>query len=344
MPSIINPLNNDEYKKERDKDKKEPGFETVKWASASVNENEEVELSASVKDIEDDNMVTLQVFPEGKGPEDGAAIASFPCKVVNGSVSAKWKYKGNDKEVPPDDDPKFVFSAHSAWCNFKKSSNTLTVKLIRPEVTRAEWKDSEGSSISTALVGQTIKLYAEVKNVEDGQGVTFEVYDENLKQVFSEGSKVEGGKAEAEWVYHWDGIKLDHKPKFTFKVTGARCKENESGEMEVSGKIDLQFVDKENYAVNDVEYKILCNDEEFDSGDLENGVYEKEDLVPGKYEVLFIPKEVKEKNTEKIEVEEKEDNITEILDYRYFGLKTIDVSISKTTKIIIRNVTIGLKN
>ncbi|MCR5435648.1 MAG: phage baseplate assembly protein V, partial [Treponema sp.] len=69
MPSIINPLNNDEYKKERDKDKKEPGFETVKWASASVNENEEVELSASVKDIEDDNMVTLQVFPEGKGPE-----------------------------------------------------------------------------------------------------------------------------------------------------------------------------------------------------------------------------------------------------------------------------------
>ncbi|MCR5435632.1 MAG: hypothetical protein K6E97_01045, partial [Treponema sp.] len=172
----------------------------------------------------------------------------------------------------------------------------------------------------------------------------FEVYDENLKQVFSEGAKVEGGKAEVEWVYHWDGIKLDHKPKFTFKVTGARCKENESGELEISGKIDLQFVDKENYAVNDVEYKILCNDEEFDSGDLENGVYAQEDLIPGKYEVLFIPKEVKEKNTDKISVEEKEDNITEILDYRYFGLKTIDVSISKTTKIIIRNVTIGLKN
>ena len=111
MPSIINPLNNDEYKKERDKDKKEPGFETVKWASASIDEGKEVELTATVKDIEDENMVTLQVFPDGKGPEDGAAIASFPCKVVNGSVSAKWKYKGNDREVPPDDDPKFVFSA-----------------------------------------------------------------------------------------------------------------------------------------------------------------------------------------------------------------------------------------
>nr|MCR5435635.1 hypothetical protein [Treponema sp.] len=284
MPSIINPLNNDEYKKERDKDKKEPGFETVKWASASVNENEEAELSASVKDIEDDNMVTLQVFPEGKGPEDGAAIASFPCKVVNGSVSAKWKYKGNDREVPPDDDPKFVFSAHSAWCNFKKSSNTLTVKLTRPEVTKAEWKDSEGSSISTALVGQTIKLYAEVKNVEDGQGVTFEVYDENLKQVFSKGAKVEGGKAETEWVYHWDGIKLDHKPKFTFKVTGARCKENESGEMEVSGKIYLLIHRYDDKKIEDVKMYLIGMDDSKEEISLdENNSFEKEDLIPGKY-------------------------------------------------------------
>ena len=292
MPSIINPLNNDEYKKERDKDKKEPGFETVKWASASVNENEEAELSASVKDIEDDNMVTLQVFPEGKGPEDGAAIASFPCKVVNGSVSAKWKYKGNDKEVPPDDDPKFVFSAHSAWCNFKKSSNTLTVKLIRPEVTKAEWKDSEGSSISTALVGQTIKLYAEVKNVEDGQGVTFEVYDENLKQVFSEGAKVEGGKAEAEWVYHWDGIKLDHKPKCTFKVTGARCKENESGEMEVSGRIKGKVKTILGIKLEDFDFLLLdSSDNEKQLTVDEEGSFEEEDLIPGKYRLVSRRKE-----------------------------------------------------
>ncbi|MCR5437232.1 MAG: hypothetical protein K6E97_09250 [Treponema sp.] len=288
MPSIINPLNTEEYKKERDKDKKEPGFETVKWASASVNENEEAELSASVKDIEDDNMVTLQVFPEGKGPEDGAAIASFPCKVVNGSVSAKWKYKGNDREVPPDDDPKFVFSAHSAWCNFKKSSNTLTVKLIRPEVTKAEWKDEDGNSLSSALVGQPLKLCAEVKNVEDGQGVTFEVYDENLKQVFSEGAKVEGGKAEAEWVYHWDGIKLDHKPKFTFKVTGARCKENESGELEVSGRIEIYLKPLIKIDLNKNKFCLTGPDDYKEDLSFDNNKYcKKEDLIPNKYYVIL---------------------------------------------------------
>ena len=279
-------------------------------------------------------MVTLQVFPDGKGPEDGVAVASFPCKVKGGSVSAKWTYKGNDKEVPPDDDPKFVFSAHSAWCNFKKSSNTLTVKLVRPEVTKAEWKNADDSSISSALVGETVKLCAEVKNVEDGEGLTFEVYDEHSRQIFSKGAKVEGGKAEAEWVYHWNGIKLDAKPKFTFKVTGARCKETESGELEVSGKIDLQFVDKENYAVNDVTYKLYKNDEEFESGDLDKGKLEKEDLIPGKYEVLLAAKEVKERDTSKTEVEEKENHISDVLEYRNFGFQKFELSLTETTKII----------
>ncbi len=232
MPSIINPLNNDEYKKERDKDKKEAGFETVKWASASVNENEEVELSASVKDIEDDNMVTLQVFPEGKGPEDGAAIASFPCKVVNGSVSAKWKYKGNDKEVPPDDDPKFVFSANSAWCNFKKSSNTLTVKLTRPEVTKAEWKDEDGNVVNEVLAGDEVKLFAETKFISSG--VTFNIFDHNKRLVTSVGAEVKDNKAEAILKVKDNRMPENtEKLKYIIEAKADRCNAVESNECRI---------------------------------------------------------------------------------------------------------------
>lgn len=46
--------------------KKEPKFSSVKWAKSSCEEGEEIELSASVEDITDGNMVTLQLFPEGK--------------------------------------------------------------------------------------------------------------------------------------------------------------------------------------------------------------------------------------------------------------------------------------
>lgn len=68
MPAIINPLNAEEWKREREEaEKKEPQFSSVKWNSTSIDEGEEVELTATVMDIADGNAVTLQVFPEGKG-------------------------------------------------------------------------------------------------------------------------------------------------------------------------------------------------------------------------------------------------------------------------------------
>ena len=88
MPVIINPLKAEEFEREREgEEEKEPKFSEVKWSTTSVEEGSEVELTASVKDIADGNMVTLQVFPEGKGPEDSIPMASFPLTVQSGSVS-----------------------------------------------------------------------------------------------------------------------------------------------------------------------------------------------------------------------------------------------------------------
>ena len=67
MPAIINPQNAEEYRREREeKEKKEPAFQNVRWSKTCVEEGEEVELNAGVKDIADGNMVTLQVFHEAR--------------------------------------------------------------------------------------------------------------------------------------------------------------------------------------------------------------------------------------------------------------------------------------
>ena len=101
-------------------------------------------------------MVTLQVFNAGKGPEDGIALAVFPLTVKGGRISAKWSYSADKSKLPPEKDPEFIFSAHSAWCNYKKSSS-LTVKLKRPEITKAEWKDKDGNTVGKGLVGEVLK-------------------------------------------------------------------------------------------------------------------------------------------------------------------------------------------
>ena len=124
MPAIINPKNMEEYKKEKDKEKtKKPQFTTVKWGKSSVKEGEEIELSAQVKDIDDGNMVTLQVWKDGQDPAAGVPQAQIPTNVDGGVAKGKWAYRRSGTALPETVKPKYFFSAHSAWCPMKKSGN-----------------------------------------------------------------------------------------------------------------------------------------------------------------------------------------------------------------------------
>ena len=236
MPAIVNPLNTEEWKREREESqKKEAKFSSVKWAKTSCKEGEEIELSAGVKDIADGNMVTLQVFREGQSPEDSAAIAKFPLSVKGGSVFAKWSYRRNGNDIPPERNPRFIFSAHSAWCPWKKSENSLEVELRRPKIEKTEWQDTEGKAASKGTVGTPIKLYAEVTEFEEGQGVTFTVYNARTQaEVTGIEAEVKDGKAEAQW-NPVDTRSSDDtgKLKYYFEVTAARCKPVKTGDIQV---------------------------------------------------------------------------------------------------------------
>jgi type VI secretion system secreted protein VgrG len=291
MPVIINPKNTEKWKEDKAKENnKKPQFTTVKWGKTSAKEGEEVELSANVKDIDDGNMVTLQVFPEGKGPENGFAYAKFPLTVKGGSVSAKWCWHADSRELPPDQDPKFIFSAHSAWCNYKKSSGSLTVKLLRPEITKAEWQDKDGSSASKGLVGDVLKLHAETKDMADGAGVRFCVYNSKTGEKVAEpAAKVDGSKADAEWTYHYEydpDNPLKKKPKFYFTADAPRAKQKKSSDVEISAKIKVRMQNTFEETIPNEKYVLHCEGNDDVEGNFdENGLLEKDDLIPGRYEI-----------------------------------------------------------
>ena len=239
---------------------------------------------ASVQDIADGNMVSLLVFPEGKGPENSVPIASFPCTVKGGSVSARWSHRSDQSGMPPEENPRFIFTAHCAWCNFEKSSNTLEVKLVRPEITKAEWRDKDGNPADKGLVGEALKLHAETKDLEGG--VTFWIYDDRGSLAASIGADVKDNAADAEWTYHWDGIPLKEKPKFKFEVRGNRCNKIESGEVEISASIQCQLVDSNENPLEDYSYTIIeCNDNSTDGTTDSDGTIKIEEIIPGELEV-----------------------------------------------------------
>ena len=284
MPAIINPKNTEEYERERrEAENKNPKFSSVKWSKTSTKEGEEVELTANVQDIADGNMVTLQVFREGKGPEDSVAMAKFPLAVKGGSVSAKWLYRADQSEMPPDSDPRFVFTAHCAWCNFEKSSNSLEVKLVRPEIKKVEWQDSEGNSTSKGIVGETLKLHAETKDMEGG--VTFMIMDDKKRVVATLGAEIEGDKAEAEWTYNFQfnpDYPLKQKPKFSFQVSGQRCKKKESSSVEISMNHKVIAYDENGEIAKNKSFYVSYSDGSFKSYSSNGqGEIELKDMVPG---------------------------------------------------------------
>ena len=329
MPAIINPANTEEFERERkEQESREPRFSSIKWSAESVEEGEEAELTASVQDIADGNMVSLLVFPEGKGPEDSVPIASFQRTVKGGSVSAKWKYRADQTELPPDNDPKFVFTAHCAWCNFEKSSNSLEVKLVRPEIKKAEWQNSEGSSTDKGLVGETLKLVAETKDMEDG--VTFMIMDDKKRVVATLGADIEGDKAEAEWNPVDTRFPDDTRElKFTFEAKGNRCKKIASSECQVKNSkvISIEWDKKAIIWGDEVELKINTFEMADEAPDAIIEIWEEEKESPKK---LITSSELtldKDENTLKLTLDFSLTDVSQFDnddDYRIYATVSIE--------------------
>ena len=235
MPTIIHPDNEKEYEHSREEKGKEKKITKVKWEKTTVKEGEEVGFSAQVENIADGNMITIQVLREQSSPEDGFVYSRYPLTIQQGKVSARWKYEANKEDIPAERNPSFIISAHSAWCTYKISENSLEVELRRPKIEKLEWQDTEGKAASKGTVGTPIKLYAEVTEFEEGQGLTFTVYNTKTREaVYEAGVQVQDGTAEAQW-NPVDTRSSDDTAelKYCFEVTAARCKPVKSGDIQV---------------------------------------------------------------------------------------------------------------
>jgi phage baseplate assembly protein V len=286
MPTIINPKNTEQYKRDKAAQQaKQPQFKQLKWSKTSVKEGEEVTLSAGVKDINDGEMVTLQVFHAGQDPASGVALARIPCTVSGGSAQGTWFYRTSGSDIPPASDPSFIFRAHSAWCQFA-TSGSMTVELIRPEITKTEWQDADGNTASTALVGDTLKLSAETKDLMDGAGVMFAVYDSSTGEKVAEpAATMNGTTAEAEWTWHYKhdpDNPLTEKPTFYFTADTPRVKQVKSRGVEIGAEIHIVLVSESGLLIKNAKGMLSQADTQNEIT-ISDGKYDEENDIPGEW-------------------------------------------------------------
>ena len=109
------------------------------------------------------------------------------------------------------------------------------MELRRPKIEKAEWQDTEGKAASKGIVGTPLKLYCEVTEFEEGQGVTFTVYNARTQaEVTGIGAQVKDGKAEALWNPIDTRNPEDTEDlKYYIEATSLRCKPVKSGDIQV---------------------------------------------------------------------------------------------------------------
>jgi uncharacterized Zn-binding protein involved in type VI secretion len=294
MPAIINPVNSGEYERRRREQKEGFAFTALRWSRAAAEEGEDVTLSARLQGIGDGNTITFQVWKEGQDPASQIALAQIQAGAAGGGAQAVWSWRCEANNAPPDEDPRFFFTAHSAWCPAEQSP-ALRVRLARPRLSDPQWKDSKGNSVTGGRAGEALQLTASCAgDMEEGAGVIFRVYpegaDPKLDRPAAEFSSVnKAGAAQAQWAYryvHDQEKPLTQKPKFFFTAESRRCKTVQSGNVEIGMEIDIPVCFEDGLCLAELEYRLTGIDGTQISGKTgRDGRIRNAELLPGNYEI-----------------------------------------------------------
>ena len=173
-----------------------------------------------------------------------------------------------------------------------------------PTITNPHWEDSNGQSITKALVGDEVYLCADVTDIDDGKSATIKIVekddDGNDDDIDSVSGKVQNGKIKAKWKVKYTEDNDDTEsqkemeekgytlPEYAFTVECDGVESEESAQLDVTGWIKVQYVDKSGKPLANKKYYIYLLEEKCISGTTdENGYAKEENLEKGKYFISF---------------------------------------------------------
>ena len=183
--------------------------------------------------------------------------------------------------------------------DLENTSNEKDPKIMNPH-----WEDTNGQTITKALVGDEVYLCADVTDIDDGKSATIKIVekddDGNDDDIDSVSGKVQNGKIKAKWKVKYTEDNDDTEsqkemeekgytlPEYAFTVECDGVESEESAQLDVTGWIKVQYVDKSGKPLANKKYYIYLLEEKCISGTTdENGYAKEENLEKGKYFISF---------------------------------------------------------
>jgi len=162
-------------------------------------------------------------------------------------------YTGNPESIDPARQKSYDFFAPFVKKEAARSEVALTDDIeaaptAKVEIANPRWEPLEEADATgdpeIPLLGDTVRLLADVKNYPDGASVTFDVYDVTEStplRIATVSGKNSGGKASAEWKVE-DPQKRGDALKLQFEA-GAKSKYTEKADLPWEDKLKCDFVE-----------------------------------------------------------------------------------------------------
>ena len=186
----------------------------------------------------------------------------------------------------------------------QNSTEENNAEKKNPSITNPRWEDTNGRTITKALVGDEVFLCADTENIADGASATIRIVekddDGNDDFVTELSAAVNGGKIRRKWkvVYTEDNDDTDSQkeleekgytlPEYAFTVECDGAESEESGQLDVKSGIRFLLQNRRNgKLLKKIPYLILKNKEVIYKGRTdENGYAEVLDLEIGTYYIV----------------------------------------------------------
>ena len=177
------------------------------------------------------------------------------CEISNksGNISSIDKERAENQTARSES--KVISTGSGNQTDEQNNAEETNDKEKNPAISNPHWEDSNGQSITKALVGDEVYLCADVTDIDDGKSATIKIVekddDGNDDDIDSVSGKVQDGKIKGRWKVKYTEDNDDTEsqkemeekgytlPEYAFTVECDGVESEESGQLDIKDEIVL---------------------------------------------------------------------------------------------------------
>jgi len=202
------------------------------------------------------------------------------CKISNksGNVSSIDKERAENQTARSESN--VISTGGGSQTDEQNNSEETNNKEKNPAISNPHWEDTNGQTITKALVGDEVYLCADVTDIDDGATATIKIIekddDGNNDDIESVSGKVQDSKIKAKWkvIYTEDDDDSNSQqekeekgytlPEYVFTVECDGGESDESGQLDVRGWVNIKLSEQDYELLKDFKFYIYTDDWESD--------------------------------------------------------------------------------